>query len=59
VQVGYLTPPDERSLPRELEVFLDRGDPPVYVGFGSTGEVDADATRASLSMRSGSRGVAA
>ena len=44
VQVGYLTSPDERSLPRRLEVFLDRGDPPVYVGFGSTGEVDADAT---------------
>jgi len=44
VQVGYLTPPDERSLPRELEIFLDRGDPPVYVGFGSTGEVDAGAT---------------
>ena len=44
MQVGYLTPPDERSLSRELEVFLDRGDPPVYVGFGSTGEVDASAT---------------
>jgi vancomycin aglycone glucosyltransferase len=44
VQVGYLIPPDDRSLPRELEVFLERGDPPVYVGFGSTGEVDANAT---------------
>jgi vancomycin aglycone glucosyltransferase len=44
VQVGHLTLPDERSLPRELEAFLDDGDPPVYVGFGSTGEVDADAT---------------
>jgi len=43
-QVGYLTLPDERSLPRELEDFLDGGSPPVYVGFGSTGEVDANAT---------------
>jgi sterol 3beta-glucosyltransferase len=43
-QVGYLTPPDDRSLSRELEAFLDGGDPPVYVGFGSTGEVDADVT---------------
>jgi vancomycin aglycone glucosyltransferase len=43
-QIGYLTPSDERSLSRELEAFLDGGDPPVYVGFGSTGEVDADAT---------------
>jgi len=38
------TPPDERSLSRALEAFLDGGDPPVYVGFGSTGEVDADTT---------------
>ena len=44
VQVGYMTPPDERSLSRALEAFLDGGDPPVYVGFGSTGEVDADTT---------------
>jgi UDP:flavonoid glycosyltransferase YjiC (YdhE family) len=43
-QVGYLTLPDERSLSRELETFLGGGNPPVYVGFGSTGEVDADAT---------------
>jgi len=39
-----MTPPDERSLSRALEAFLDGGDPPVYVGFGSTGEVDADTT---------------
>jgi hypothetical protein len=39
-----LTPLDERWLPREFEVFLDRGDPSVYVGFGSSGEVDAAAT---------------
>jgi vancomycin aglycone glucosyltransferase len=44
VQVGYMTPPDERSLSCALEAFLDGGDAPVYVGFGSTGEVDADTT---------------
>jgi len=27
---------DARSLPRELEAFLDAGDPPVFFGFGST-----------------------
>ena len=43
-QVGYLTLSDDRSLSRELEAFIDGGDPPVYVGFGSTGEVDAGAT---------------
>jgi vancomycin aglycone glucosyltransferase len=43
-QVGYLTLPEERSLSRELEAFLDGGGRPVYVGFGSTGEINADAT---------------
>jgi hypothetical protein len=43
-QVGYLTPSDEPPLSRELEAFVDGCDPPVYVGFGSTGEVDAGAT---------------
>jgi vancomycin aglycone glucosyltransferase len=27
--------PDERPLPADLEAFLDAGEPPVYVGFGS------------------------
>jgi len=35
VQTGAWTLPDDRPLPADLEKFLDAGDPPVYVGFGS------------------------
>ncbi|GAA5610317.1 glycosyltransferase [Streptomyces platensis] len=35
VQTGAWILPDERPLPEELEAFLDDGEPPVYVGFGS------------------------
>ncbi|MBE1582387.1 glycosyltransferase [Nonomuraea angiospora] len=35
VQTGAWILPDERPLPAELEAFLDAGEPPVYVGFGS------------------------
>ncbi|MEU6880576.1 glycosyltransferase [Streptomyces sp. NPDC046712] len=35
VQTGAWILPDERPLPAELVAFLDAGDPPVYVGFGS------------------------
>jgi vancomycin aglycone glucosyltransferase len=35
VQTGAWLLPDERPLPAELAAFLDAGDPPVYVGFGS------------------------
>ena len=35
VQTGAWILPDERPLPDELETFLDAGEPPVYVGFGS------------------------
>ena len=35
VQTGAWILPDERPLPKELEAFLDAGEPPVYVGFGS------------------------
>lgn len=35
VQTGALILPDERALPDGLEVFLEAGTPPVYVGFGS------------------------
>lgn len=34
-QSGAWILPDERPLPRELEAFLDAGEPPVYFGFGS------------------------
>ncbi|WP_405056645.1 glycosyltransferase [Kribbella sp. NBC_01505] len=35
LQIGAWTLPDDRPLPAELEGFLDAGEPPVYVGFGS------------------------
>ena len=35
VQTGAWFVPDGRPLPAELETFLDAGEPPVYVGFGS------------------------
>lgn len=35
VQTGAWILPDDRPLPDGLEAFLDAGDPPVYVGFGS------------------------
>lgn len=35
VQTGAWLMPDARPLPAALETFLDAGDPPVYVGFGS------------------------
>ena len=35
VQDGAWILPDERPLPDELDAFLDAGEPPVYVGFGS------------------------
>ncbi len=34
-QTGAWILPDERPLPAELEAFLDAGETPVYVGFGS------------------------
>jgi vancomycin aglycone glucosyltransferase len=35
VQTGAWILPDDRPLSRELETFLDAGEPPVYFGFGS------------------------
>lgn len=35
VQTGAWILPDKRPLPAELEAFLDAGEPPLYVGFGS------------------------
>ncbi|MET8755584.1 glycosyltransferase [Streptomyces sp. NPDC004667] len=35
VQTGAWIMPDDRPLPAGLEAFLDAGEPPVYVGFGS------------------------
>jgi vancomycin aglycone glucosyltransferase len=46
VQTGAWILPDERPLPTELLAFLDAGEPPVYVGFGSMRTVDGDGARA-------------
>jgi vancomycin aglycone glucosyltransferase len=35
LQTGAWILPDDRPLPDDLEAFLDAGEPPVYVGFGS------------------------
>lgn len=35
-QTGAWILPDDRPLSRELDTFLDRGEPPIYFGFGST-----------------------
>ncbi|WP_167406394.1 glycosyltransferase [Amycolatopsis thailandensis] len=35
VQTGAWIQPDDRPLPDDLEKFLEAGEPPVYVGFGS------------------------
>ena len=42
VQTGAWIRPDERPLPADLEAFLDAGEPPVYVGFGSIPMRDAE-----------------
>jgi vancomycin aglycone glucosyltransferase len=45
VQTGVWILPDERPLQPEVESFLDAGEPPVYVGFGSLPMREQDATR--------------
>jgi len=40
--------PDERPLPAELLSFLEAGEPPVYLGFGSMRTVGADSARAAV-----------
>ncbi|MGW2014741.1 glycosyltransferase [Streptomyces sp. NPDC001927] len=44
VQTGAWVLPDHRPLPRELEAFLDAGEPPVYVGFGSMATASPEET---------------
>ncbi|MGW6915847.1 glycosyltransferase [Kitasatospora sp. NPDC054939] len=49
VQTGAWVLPDERPLPADLVAFLDAGDPPVYVGFGSIPVPDpAEVARAAV-----------
>jgi vancomycin aglycone glucosyltransferase len=47
-QTGAWILPDERPLPAGLLTFLDAGEPPVYVGFGSMRTVDAGSVRAAV-----------
>jgi vancomycin aglycone glucosyltransferase len=47
VQTGAWILPDKRSLPADLDAFLDAGDPPVYVGFGSIA-VQKDVAQAAI-----------
>jgi vancomycin aglycone glucosyltransferase len=48
VPTGAWILPDGRPLPAELLTFLDAGEPPVYVGFGSMRTVGADSARAAV-----------
>ena len=43
-QVGYLHPEAGDPLPEKLESFLASGPPPVYIGFGSMPDADAERT---------------
>jgi vancomycin aglycone glucosyltransferase len=38
VQTGYWPLQDDREIDRDTARFIDAGDPPVYIGFGSMGE---------------------
>ena len=48
VQTGAWILPDRRSLPDELQKFLDAGEKPVYVGFGSMRTVQDASARAAI-----------
>ena len=47
-QTGAWILPDGRPLPAELQAFLDAGEPPVYLGFGSMRTVGVDSARAAV-----------
>jgi vancomycin aglycone glucosyltransferase len=48
VQTGAWILPDQRPLPADLVAFLDAGEPPVYVGFGSMRTVGEDGARVAI-----------
>jgi vancomycin aglycone glucosyltransferase len=56
-QTGAWLLPDERPLPSDLERFLDAGDPPVYVGFGSVRAPDGAAANMIAAARAVGRRV--
>jgi len=57
VQTGAWILPDERPLSPELEAFLADGEPPVFVGFGSTSDTDVTAKLAVEAIRAQGRRV--
>ncbi|PPK68816.1 GT1-family glycosyltransferase [Actinokineospora auranticolor] len=57
VQTGVWVLPDERPLPGPLVDFLDAGEPPVYLGFGSTTGTDDAAGAAIEAIRGHGRRV--
>lgn len=62
VQTGAWILPDDRPLPAELTAFLEAGEPPVYVGFGSmalAGSTDAAAVAVAAVRAHGRRLVLA
>lgn len=54
-QLGAFHLADSRPLPAEVERFLDEGEPPVYIGFGSM--TDADPERTSQTLAEAARRV--
>ncbi|MCB9497133.1 MAG: glycosyltransferase family 1 protein [Fibrobacteria bacterium] len=61
-QTGYWRIDDEAELDREVQRFLETGDPPVFFGFGSMGDEDPAATSRILSQtirQSGLRAIIA
>ncbi|SNQ50494.1 Vancomycin aglycone glucosyltransferase [Frankia canadensis] len=50
VHTGAWILPDERPLPADLTAFLNAGEPPVYVGFGSMRGVRPDTARMAIAV---------
>jgi vancomycin aglycone glucosyltransferase len=46
--VGFLNPPSGKELPGKLQLFLESGPPPVYLGFGSMPDRDPVSTTRTL-----------
>jgi sterol 3beta-glucosyltransferase len=55
----FLTAPDPPPLPRALSEFLDAGEPPVFIGFGSMPSLDPVATTATVLTAARKAGVRA
>lgn len=57
VQTGAWIRPDDRPLPPDLEEFLDAGDPPVYVSYGSLRAPEGFARAAVEAVRANGRRI--